>query len=51
MSDINPSATTAAQDSRISHRLEAGLTAPDLHFPATTAIASRSPHCAARISS
>ena len=33
MSDINPSATTAAQDSRTSIRLEAGLTAPDFTLP------------------
>ncbi len=33
MSDINPSATTAAQDSRTSIRLEAGQTAPDFTLP------------------
>ena len=33
MPDINPSATTAAQDSRTSVRLEAGLTAPDFTLP------------------
>ena len=51
MSDINPSVASAAQNPPASARLEAGLTAPDLHFPATTEIASRSPHCAAKISS
>ena len=33
MSDINSPATPAAQDSRTSARLEAGLTAPDFTLP------------------
>lgn len=51
MSDINSPATPAAQDSRTSARLEAGLTAPDFTLPSDNGGSVRSPHCAAKISS
>ena len=51
MSDINSPATPAAQDSRTSARLEAGLTAPDFTLPSDNGGSVTLSHCAAKISS